>query len=323
MCRTQVDTGTVHPNSEVDLPGNRIRYELYMELREMAAAQGRLPCEEPFRELYQRAERALTHIDMLLRYDYIQPFSALRTSLEQPSLQADERPLRIGVYPIAANPLHWAHVLIGLEAMARLRLDKVVYVIAGHDVRKPHLIRAGLRYAIVRDVLTLFEPYLCCSDIALGTHLDGETQLVRLLQLNAAQRMHAVYLAGADHYRRIYPDKGYPDTIGKLERFCAAGFFNTESGRHTVRAGFILRGHPITELQTHLPTCFLDGMPGGISSTLIRAALRGQGPSAALAFLPHRAYAALQASNPYRIPESGWRRRSMPKADSHQTALCL
>ncbi len=321
MCRAQVTTG--HVGCEVGFPGNRMRYELYMELREMAALQGRLPCEEPFGTLYQRGERALTHIDMLVRYGHIQPVRAVRISPDQPNPQADERPLRLGVYPITANPLHWAHVLIGLEAMARLWLDRVVYVVAGHDVRKSSLIDAVLRYQIARSLLKHFEPYLCCSDSALGTDLDGETNMVHLLQLNQDQRIDAIYLAGADHYRREYPDGGYADTVAKLERFCEQGFFNVESSRHTVQAAFIMRGHQVKPLDTTLPTCFLDGMPCSISSTMIRAALRGEASHAALAFLPNRVYAAVRALGLYRPTKPALRHRVASGPNSRVAAMCV
>jgi len=317
MCRAQIDTERAACNGET--PGNRMRYELYMELREMASRQGRLPCEEPFSTLYRRAERALKHIDMLLHHRLIEPRSALRTRPGQPEPPQRECAVRIGVYPVAANPLHWAHVLIGLEAMAKLRLDRIIYIIAGHDARKPDLINAQLRYSIAHTVLAMFDPYLCCSDIALDTDLDGETNLVRLLQLNRQQRIHACYLAGADHYRRAYPE-GYPDTIAKLERCAHDGLFNSESARHTVRAAFIMRGHLSAPLQTCIPSCFLDGMPGNISSTLIRQALRGRAPAGALAFLPHSAYMALRESNAYPavLP-----RRVAPGIGCREAAVCI
>jgi nicotinic acid mononucleotide adenylyltransferase len=321
MCRTHVTAG--YSNSEVCLPGNRMRYELYMELRKMAVLQERLPCEEPFGELYQRGERALTHIDMLMRYGHIQPARALQSGSDHAHPQDDQRPLRIGVYPITANPLHWAHVLIGLEAMAKLRLDRVVYIIAGYDARKHYLIDASLRYRIARSLLKSFEPYLCCSDIALGTDHDGETNLIRLLQLNQEQPINAVYIAGADHYRRVYPDGGYVDTIAKLERFCELGLFNTDSSRHTVQAAFIMRGHQIEPLQTNLPTCFLDGLPFSISSTIIRAALRGDGSHAALAFLPYRVYAAVRALSLYRPTGPTLRHRAEPGLNNRVAAMCV
>jgi nicotinic acid mononucleotide adenylyltransferase len=298
MCRTQIDTEQCIP--PVDLPGKRMRHELYVELRMMAELYGLLPCEDPFELLYRKAERALTHIDMMLHYGMIRPFREFRTQTDQPAPDAHEHSMRVGIYPVTANPLHWAHVLIGLDAMAKLRLDKVVYVIAGNDVRKPDLIEAEIRYAMARGVLMPFEPYFSCSDIALGTDVDGETNLLRLLELNDHQRITAFYIAGSDHCRRVYPDSGYPDTIGKLERFCQKGFFNTDTSLHSVTAAFIMRDHQVELVQTTLPTITLDGMPFSISSTMIREVLCGKGSDKALAFLPHSVYTALKTMDVYR-----------------------
>src|SRR3989304_2178121 len=58
------------------------------------------------------------------------------------------RPLRLGVFPIAANPLHWAHLMSGLAAMERFCLDKIMFVIAGSDPRKPNLASAILGHLV-------------------------------------------------------------------------------------------------------------------------------------------------------------------------------
>ena len=79
------------------------------------------------------------------------------------------RPLRLGVFPIAANPLHWAHLLSGLTAMERFCLDKIIFVIAGGDPRKPDLASAILRHHIAQQVLRLFHPLFEYSPIALGS----------------------------------------------------------------------------------------------------------------------------------------------------------
>ena len=88
------------------------------------------------------------------------------------------RPFRLGVFPIAANPLHWLHVFSGLAAMARLQLDKVVYVVAGADPRKPALAPEQIRHCMAKKVLGLFSPLLEYSAIARGRATVGERKLV-------------------------------------------------------------------------------------------------------------------------------------------------
>jgi hypothetical protein len=85
-------------------------------------------------------------------------------------------PMRVGVYPLAANPMHRGHVLVGLTAMATIGLDEVIFIIAGADRRKPSILSADTRH-----------------------------RLCRLLAMNPALRMDAFYIAGAHHYRRPTP----------------------------------------------------------------------------------------------------------------------
>ena len=75
--------------------------------------------------------------------------------------------------------------------MARRRLDKVVCVIAGSDARKPGLVRTDLRHRMVEDVIRLFSPLFAYSQIALDTAMDGETSILRILELNQRQRVNA------------------------------------------------------------------------------------------------------------------------------------
>jgi phosphoribosyl 1,2-cyclic phosphodiesterase len=52
--------------------------------------------------------------------------------------------------------------------METFALDKVIYVVAGSDSRKPHMTPAETRYDMARSLLKLFSPLFECSSIALG-----------------------------------------------------------------------------------------------------------------------------------------------------------
>ena len=98
--------------------------------------------------------------------------------------------------------MHWGHILVALSAMAASKLDKVVFVIAGSDPRKPSMTSEETRHHLGRSVIEMFHPLFAYSPLALGTDLDGETNLARLLKLNSHQPMDVFYIAGGDHYRR-------------------------------------------------------------------------------------------------------------------------
>ena len=207
--------------------------------------------------------------------------------------------LRVGLYPIAANPLHWGHVLIGLRAMARLQLDKVVYVISGRDHRKPDMCSADLRYVMARDTLKVFGPLFACSSLAGYSGCDGETNLFRFLKLNRQQHMDMFYIAGGDHCRRFYPGTEYPDTLVKLELTRDARIFSYKPAMHAISAAFIEVAVMLGMSKPALMFSFLHALPFAASSTMVRAALDGTGPRSDLALLPYSAYVDIRALKLY------------------------
>ena len=235
-----------------------------------------------------RAGEQLRVIERLVKSGLLDPFCRVTVAQEQSTPAPDERRSRVGVYPIAADPIHWGHILVGLTAMASMRLDKVVYVIAGIDPRKPEMVQAGIRHRLGRSVIELFSPFLAYSPLALGTDLDGETNFGRLLALNERQKMDAFYLAGADHYRRTN-DRGEPDTIAKLERVVEQHNHRC-ADRHKVSVVFVRRAG-VPELSSPVATSLrvhvLPPLDLHFSSTAIRRALCDPTRSAALASLPY------------------------------------
>ncbi|MEI6127749.1 MAG: hypothetical protein WCQ99_14480 [Pseudomonadota bacterium] len=276
-----------------------IKRQIHSELCSMGGLLNLGITDEPLHTIYRTAALQLLEIEKLFSERAIDPFVEIRTSCDDSILPELKKTVRIGVYPLAANPFHWGHLLIGLSAIARLKLDKVVYVIAGHDVRKPDLAPAEIRHPMAQDVLKMFEPLFCYSSVALDTDYDGETNLLRILSLNPLQKIEAFYLAGADHYRRCYPGTQYPDTIQKLEdnMFGAAQGFNENI--HSISAAFIERGTHEGIFDTFLNVQFLPAMPFKASSTMIREAFEGKRDGKALAILPYTAYVDIRAFNLY------------------------
>ena len=201
------------------------------------------------------------------------------------SFPKKERELAVGIYPVAADPLHWGHLLIGLQAIASLKLDKVVFVLAGDDPRKPQITPVARRHPIGRAVLGIFSPFFAYSSIAVGTELDGETNLFRLLALNAAQRLRAYYMAGGDHYRLKDAD-GHDDTIPKIEKNMDRPDLKFWADKHNISLAFIARGGRREEVPTALDVNFLPAIPFAASSTHARAGRH--------VLMPHKVYETVQ-----------------------------
>ena len=230
----------------------------------------------------------LTTIRGLIEGGQILPECNLRLSQEEPHLPPCARPLRIGVFPTAADPFHWLHLLSGLKVMALHKLDKIIYVITGSDSRKPDLLRADIRHSLGRDILQLFSPLFAYSPIALDGALDGETNVFRILQLNPRQKVDAFYIAGTDHYHRHHPATGRPDTIQKLESGVTGKIFGYDERMSSISAIFLGRGEQtLNGIDTFLNTESVQRMALEASSTSIRKALAGYGPLEMLATLPY------------------------------------
>jgi nicotinic acid mononucleotide adenylyltransferase len=302
-----------------------IRARIFGELAGMAQQLGMRMGDDPLAAIYRTAAEHLFAIENLCCDGDIDPRAWVRTCDGDEACLPYPRRLRVGFYPIAANPLHWGHLLIGLRAMACLQLDKVVYVISGRDGRKPGMCCADQRYIMAKDTLKLFGPLFACSSLARYSGCDGETNLFRFLKLNRQQQMDMFYIAGGDHYRRFYPGTEYPDTLVKLESHMDARIFSYKPSMHAISAALIERGSHAGHVETFLDVEFLQALPFAASSTMIRAALDGAGPRSDLALLPYSAYVDIRALNLYGVQsaETGMhRRRVVMHADAAMAVAC-
>jgi nicotinic acid mononucleotide adenylyltransferase len=272
-----------------------------------AADQG---FSDRLRSIAAYIDACLLTISQLADSDRIRPFQKIAAEEDDRPIPAEGPALRVGFYPIAANPLHWGHILVGLTVMASMSLDKVVFLIAGEDRRKPGMPAAQLRHKLGRSVLETFHPLFAYSSLALGTDLDGETNFGRMLSLNSRQRMEAFYIAGADHYRRT-TSAGEPDTLQKLE-WIVDERAKAGCGLHTISAVFLDRDGVDARRQkaaTSLKVRVLPPLPFSFSSTAARNALSeeelpDEGFSEALASLPYSYFLEIRESRLYsgRLP---------------------
>lgn len=277
-----------------------IAHRLSLELDSMkellSGCDGTVTIETIGREMNSQ----LTTIRGLIAEGQILPRCNLQMSQGALPLSPCDRPLRIGVFPTAADPFHWMHLLSGLKAMAICKLDKVIYVITGSDPRKPALLRADERHRMAQDVLRLFVPLFAYSPIALDNALDGETNIFRILQLNPRQKVDAFYIAGSDHYYRHNPATGKPDTIQKLENGVKRKIFGYDERMSSISVIFVGRGKRVLNgIDTFLNVKFIRGMPFEASSTSIRKALAGGGTIKKLAALPYSVFKHIRRSALY------------------------
>lgn len=259
-------------------PALQVRYRLRAQL--MSAARDLEDPESHILETVAReGDRALARIQERLDRGEIDPTRRVRLAESDPEI-AEESHARIGVYPVAADPFQWGHLLIALRAVGDLGVDKVVFVLAGDDPRKPNMTPVVTRHPMGREVLSVFAPFFEYSPIAVGTTLDGETNIFRILALNPGRRVDAWYMVGDDHYRLV-DKKGNPDTLPKLEANLRKPMGHSPT-LHALKVAFIRRELPAEEVPTDLEVRFLDHVGFDASSTQVRGGRH--------TLMPHAAY---------------------------------
>jgi nicotinic acid mononucleotide adenylyltransferase len=285
-----------HYNPLVDA----VRDRVYLELSTMVKVLNSAATRSPFTDIFPTFNALMEDAAALLNSGEINPFVNIRTSPDQAKVPGADERLRIGVYPVAANPFHWAHLLIGLSALSLFKLDTVIYIIAGNDPRKPSLVNAATRHRVGKEILALFFPFFKYSSVALGGHHDGETNLFKILALNPQQKIDAHYIVGTDHYQRINPATGELDTIQKIEDNINNKLYRFNEMLHHLSVVFIKRGKVQQAVSTFLDVAFIPEMPFSASSTMIRNAFLGRQPVDLLGLLPYTAFRYADCFQPRR-----------------------
>ncbi|HUJ90667.1 MAG TPA: hypothetical protein VLX12_10755 [Syntrophorhabdales bacterium] len=284
--------GGSHPITEA------IMGRIEKELLDMARDIGISPATSPFSEIRAEADFYLDLIASHLNSGEIIP-AAIARSKEAVEKAAPGKAIRIGFYPVSADPFHWAHLLIGLSAIARFKLDKIMYIISGYDARKPEMTSPAIRHPMARSILNLFTPLFDYSSAALEGSLDGESSLFKILSSHQTQRISAFYIAGADHCRRFDPGTRQPDTVQKMEDHVRGKKYGFDSTKHRISMIFVRRGVAKCSVDTRLNVSCIPGVPFEASSSAIRRTLAGGDKIDRLALLPYTAYCYIMALGLY------------------------
>ena len=259
--------------------------------------------DHPFRDILLISEKLLSRIAKNLILKITNPVIAIRTFPVDAHKDIHNREIKIGIYPVAADPFHWAHLLAGLYAIAIAKLDKVIYIIAGLDARKPRLGKTQHhRHIMAKEVLAIFEPLFDYSPVALDTTAEGEENIFKILGFNPKHLIEAHYIVGADHYHRYNP-KGDPDTIQKLEDNRARELHGFNKAFHRISPLFIERGKRGHIIETSLAVKFIPELSFECSSTMIRNAFQGSSAKRNLAIVPYIAYQYSRKNKLYDIDQ--------------------
>jgi nicotinate-nucleotide adenylyltransferase len=196
---------------------------------------------------------------------------------------------RIGILGTSANPMHEGHVQIGKEALFRLKLDEVLFMVTPHSPHKDPAVYAALEHRTHLAHLALM------STGRLGNRFkvsDFEASLLHLGEENSTANMLAhfvevypslqpVWLMGADSLATLHTwgrwqeiIENYP--VAVLARDCTIEqALGTEAGQQ-FQEQFVPEEDFVSEPGTWT---FLDRVSHSASSTQIREqVLAGRSP---------------------------------------------
>jgi len=248
-------------------------------------------------KIVEECDYLLAHIKEHLAASIISPSLDIAIRETEFPKSFYSKALRIGVYPISANPIHWGHLLVALSAIAHYSLDKVVFIIAGDDPRKSYLAPCQWRHYLSDLILVKFSPLLAYSNIARDHNFDGETNIFRFLSLNPFQKIDAFYIGGTDHYYRLDPKKEDKDTIEKLEENITRKAYGFNDIMHSISIIFAKRkGGSDIPVNTSLNVGFIPSLAFDASSTMVREALGDFTKSESLGLLPYTVYEDILSS---------------------------
>jgi len=218
----------------------------------------------------------------------IQPWRCVRLSSDEPELPLSLRPVRLGIFPLSGDPVHWGHVLAALSAMAQARLDKVVFVVRGGCGGES--VPEDVRQETVREVMKGFEPLLSYSPVGRECGNDATEDVFGLLDLNPLVRIDAFYIVSADQ-----ADKAHTRALAEEVSRRARESAKKGGSMHSVSLLCLSpTGETCAEQGTPVPVRVVPGPMPQACAEDIRAALAGDRDSEILSTVPFSVYRRLQ-----------------------------
>jgi hypothetical protein len=243
--------------------------QVMTELASMMSLLGRAPAGKRISEIQVHVRALLHQVAKLVTAQEVNPWIRLRMTAEEPPVLPSAQAVRVGVFPLSANPIHWGHLLCGLSVMARARLDKIVYVIAQDASPSAELYPDELRRGAAAEAISLFQPLFTLVPASAGKSMSGPASFFRLLGLNNQQAMEAYYISA-------YESGGAASLTEIMDGLWGHGNGHPQSHNENLHPVSLIRVDRILEEKPSLrnPRVLMVPQPlPGISTNAVRAAL--------------------------------------------------
>ena len=122
--------------------------------------------------------------------------------------------LRVGLLGGSFNPAHGGHRAVSIEALRRLRLDRVIWLVSPQNPLKPtrDMARFSERFASAEAAAR--HPRLEVSDLEQRANVRFTVETIRYLQRN--RRTRYVWLIGADNLIQLPQWKGWREIVDRV-----------------------------------------------------------------------------------------------------------
>lgn len=172
-----------------------------------------------------------------------------------PADAAGRRPLRVGLLGGSFNPAHEGHRYISLEALRRLELDQVWWLVSPQNPLKPSAGMAPLAQRLAQGVVVARHPRIRVLPLEtrLGTRFTADT----LERLRHWPGHRFVWLMGADNLVQLPRWRQWR----KIMAACAIAVFERHPYSHGALAGPVARGFAGARLSERRSAELADATP--------------------------------------------------------------
>ncbi len=252
-------------------------------------------CSRQIGKIRRYLDALLDEAKILIDAGIIDPSRGLRLRNEDEEGSPEDRRLRLGIFPVKADPIHWGHILSGLSAIIFQGLDRVVYLFTADEARR---LPPALRLNSGMGAVEAFSPLLSFSPDPITECGEGDPGVFKLLDLNPFTPIEAFYIAGCRHLRQR-------NLIENLENAAALRFCDTspDGGQyHSLSFLFIEPEDAPACPSTFLPRRSMPVALPEASSGDILDALAGGRDTFPLSMLPYTVFTQIQKTY---VPHEG------------------